>query len=173
MLPSTDEALMERVQEGNIQAFDALYERYSARIHAFLLRRTGDREGAAELHQDTFLRIWRHRASYRAGSPFRPWMYGIAANAARDRLRAQARRPEQLMALPPEHPAAPPSGDERDLEAAIFALPDNLREAFLLGAIEGLDHNEVAEALGIRPDNARARISRARASLRKALGVDT
>jgi RNA polymerase sigma-70 factor (ECF subfamily) len=60
-----------------------------------------------------------------------------------------------------------------DLEAAIGSLPENLREAFLLGAVEGFDHREVAAQLEISPDNARARISRARARLREILGGET
>jgi RNA polymerase sigma-70 factor (ECF subfamily) len=57
-----------------------------------------------------------------------------------------------------------------DIHAAVAQLPDTLREAFLLGAVQGFDHNEVAQALDITPSNARARISRARAQLREALG---
>jgi RNA polymerase sigma-70 factor (ECF subfamily) len=59
-----------------------------------------------------------------------------------------------------------------DLEQAIGALPENLREAFLLGVVEGFDHREVAGQLEISPDNARARISRARARLRELLGEE-
>ena len=60
-----------------------------------------------------------------------------------------------------------------DVEAAIASLPDPLREAFLLGPIQGFDHREVAEMIGISPDNARARISRARAALRAVLAKDS
>ena len=73
------------------------------------------------------------------------------------------RHPTHLL---PDHPRP----DTRiHLEAAIAGLPETLRDAFLLGVVEGFDHREVADQLGISPDNARARISRARAWLRKRL----
>ena len=59
------------------------------------------------------------------------------------------------------------------LEKVVAELPDALRDAFLLGVVEGFDHHEVAAALEITPDNARARISRARRLLRAALSVDS
>jgi RNA polymerase sigma-70 factor (ECF subfamily) len=139
---------MERVAAGDAAAFSVLFARHEAPVYRFLLRRTDSAEAAGDLYQETFLRIYRARAAYRRGAPFRPWLYGIALNAARDAVRKQRRSP-------------------------LTVVPDEgLRDAFLLGAVEGLDHNEVAEILAISPANARARISRGRVWLREALGGD-
>ena len=118
----------------------------------------------------------RGRHTWREGSPFRPWLFGIALNAMRDAERRAGRR-VHTVALSPDSRAqrasahtAPGRPELRmTLEEAVYALPDTLREAFLLGAVLGFDHREVANQLGITPANARARISRARAKLRALL----
>ena len=164
-----DEELMERVQDGDRAAYRELFERYRARVYGFLLRKTRDRAVADELFQETFLAIYRARNTWGRGRNFRPWLFAIAANVSRDHARRERRRPEPADAefLPPVYPRS----DARiHLEEAIAGLPDTLRDAFLLGVVEGFSHTEVAEMLDISPANARARISRARGWLRDRLG---
>lgn len=157
------------VQAGDSAAFDALFGRYERRLYGFLVRRTGDREAAAELFQDTFLKVYRARDSWDPRRPVKPWLFGIAANTATDQIRRKVRRPEAVTLE--EWDAPSPGHDQRTearlaLERGIAAMPDGLREAFVLGAVQGFDHNEVATTLSISPTNARARISRGRAWLR-------
>ena len=157
---------MQLVQQGDRQAFGALFERYQTPIWGYLVRKTGDRELSSELYQEVFLRVWKSSHTFREGQPFKPWIYRVATNLSRDRFR-QATREVDTVELDTERagkPLDPISGV--DLERAIAGLSDTLREAFVLGAIHGLDHNEVADALDISPANARARISRARVHLR-------
>lgn len=162
---------MERVQNGDAAAFRVLFDRYQGRVHSYLLRRTRDREQAAEVYQETFLKVYRARNSWNPERPFRPWLFGIAANTARDRARRSARRPVEVELHDWQEQSTRPDHAERmALESAISALPDTLRDAFLLGAVEGFDHREVAAQLDITPANARARVSRARAWLRRYLG---
>jgi RNA polymerase sigma-70 factor (ECF subfamily) len=160
---------MELVQAGNKDAFGTLFARYRGPVWSWLARRTRDRELSAELYQEAFLRIWRSSHTYRKGQPVKPWVYKIAGNVARDRFRREQRRVDTVE-IDTDRTGErydPLSG--MDLENAIGKLPDTLREAFLLGAVQGLDHNEVAQALDISPANARRRISRARAQLRELL----
>jgi len=165
----SDEALMERVQDGDSAAYRELFERHHPRVYGFLLRKTKDPQRAADQFQETFLSVYRARHTWKRDRPFRPWLFTIAANLSRDAARRAARAPEEPIKdvhLLPDHPRP----DARiHLEEAIAGLPDILRDAFLLGVVEGFDHREVADQLGISPDNARARISRARAWLRKRL----
>jgi RNA polymerase sigma-70 factor, ECF subfamily len=176
----SDEELMQLVQAGNQEAFGTLFARYQGPVWSFLVRRTRDRELTAELYQEVFLRVWRFAASFDASQSLRPWLFRIAANAARDRFRREQRRVDTIphdegiagdLFWRPEGAGNPHPLDGLDLERAIAELPDTLREAFLLGAVEGLDHNEVAAALDITPANARRRISRARARLREQLAA--
>ncbi|MFZ5478397.1 MAG: RNA polymerase sigma factor [Myxococcota bacterium] len=159
---------MELVRRGDAAAYTTLFDRYRAPVYGYVLRMVRRREVADEVFQDTFLAVHRARASYASGEgSFRSWLYRIATNAARDRARRTARRPEVYEEV--EVPVREAPGDRLMLERALAELPENLREAFLLGAAFGMDHNEVAAALDITPDNARARLSRARARLREIL----
>lgn len=167
--PPSDEALMERVQQGDAAAYDALFARHRAPVYGYVLRLVRRPEVADEVFQETFLSVHRARGTWSSHhGTFRSWLYRIATNAARDRARRVARRPEVLQEIEVVEDVAPT--DRIALERALGALPDNLREAFLLGGVHGMDHNEVAEALDISADNARARLSRARARLRELLG---
>lgn len=170
---STDEELMLQVRAGDSRAFGELYRRYERPVYSFLVRRTGDREVAAELFQETFLRVHRKSATFDVSRRFRSWLFGIAAHAAIDRGRKQVRRPVavSLQEWDGQKEAHGSATDARlALEKGIAAMPATLREAFLLGAVEGFDHNEIADQLDISPANARARISRGRAWLRRFLG---
>lgn len=165
----SDEDLMARVQQGDAAAYQQLFHRYQDQIYGYLIRRTRNPELARDLFQETFLSIHRARDTWQPGRTFRPWLYGIATNAVRDTFRKASRRPHEVEL---DRPVAIPSGSPvgvMHLERALDELPETLRDAFLLGAVEGFDHREVAEQLGIKPDAARARISRARAQLRKIL----
>lgn len=167
--PPTDEELMDRVQQGDASAYTTLFERHRAPLYGYALRMVRSAETADDVFQEAFLSVHRarHTWSSRDGS-FRSWLYRITTNIVRDRLRRQARRPEVLTDTVErthhDHPV-----DRLRLEAALDALPDHLRDAFLLGVVEGLDHHELARALDITPDNARARLSRARQRLRELL----
>ncbi len=165
------------VQGGNSDAFGLLFDRYKAPIWSWLVRRTRSQTDANELYQEVFLRVWKSAKTFKPGQPVKPWLYRIAANLANDRSRRSQRRiqtTEYNEALAGDtywRPATsqPSNHEVLDLEAAIAALPETLREAFLLGPVQGLDHNELAAALGVSPANARRRVSRAREKLREIL----
>ena len=161
---------MLRVQQNDSAAYQILFERHHARVYGYLRRRTRNSDVAADLYQETFLRLFRARHTWQPSRPVRPWLFGIAVNAARDHARKVRRLPVEVE-LSDVHGGAERHhvGMRMDLEQAIAALPENLREAFLLGVVEGFDHKEVAAQLDIRPDNVRARISRARSRLRELL----
>lgn len=161
---------MDAVRDGNEAAYLTLFHRHRAPLYGYALRMTRQPEVADDVFQETFLRVHRARGTWSSHEgTFRSWLYRICTNTIRDRARALARRPEVLGDA--WEPHIHPGHTERlTLEAALGKLPDTLRDAFLLTAVQGMDHNEVAEALGISPDNARARVSRARARLRELLG---
>ena len=160
---------MSLVQKGNSQAFQTLFSRYKDPIWAFVFRRVRDRNVASDVYQEVFLRVWKSAHTYKSGQKVKPWIYRISTNVMRDQYRKNTRQvvTVELDELSPGQ-MSDPIGTV-DLEKAIQSLPETLRDAFLLGAVQGLDHNEVAETLNISSANARARLSRARLRLREIL----
>ena len=84
---------MGRVQSGDEAAFGRLLERWELPVKGLLGRLVLNAAEAEELAQDTFVRVWQQREKYRPGAEFRPWVFAIAVNLARQRLRWWRRRP--------------------------------------------------------------------------------
>lgn len=89
-----DRALMVRVQTGDEVALAALMERWELPVKAVIGRLVFNAREAEELAQETFVRVWQQRERFRADAAFRPWVFSIAVNLARNRLRWWRRRPE-------------------------------------------------------------------------------
>ena len=157
------------VQQGDDTAYAELFARHQRSIFGYTKRFIRDEATAQEVFQETWLKVHRARATYREGARFKSWLFAIAANTTRDAYRSSQRRIQTVDSPVEARSTQPKPLESLDLQKAIDSLPDTLKEAFVLGAIQGLDHNEIAEALDINPNNARARISRARAHLRDQL----
>lgn len=172
----TDEDLMEAyARRGERGAFDQLFRRHAGRLHGFFVRSTGRDDLAADFVQQTFLHVHRARADFRAGAPFRPWLYAIATNVRREHFRRAARRPEvphdpERHPEPEQAPAAATASD-RLLRRALAELPDAQREVLVLHWYEDLGFGEIAAMLGERETTVKVRAHRAYERLRERLGV--
>lgn len=89
-----DETLMEEVRAGNLAAFQVLYDRHHRSVFGFLLRSLGERRAAEDLLQETFLRVFTHRETYRPAATFKTWLFTIARNLLVDHLRQRSRSPD-------------------------------------------------------------------------------
>lgn len=181
-----DRALMARVQSGDQGAFATLLERWERPVKAVIARIVLNAGDAEDLAQETFVRLWQQRGTFRAGAEFRPWLLAIAVNLARNRLRWWRRRPEVELQEWSEAPAggaaaggaAPGRNAGEHLEhteraeavrQAIAALPVDLREAIVLFEYDELSQAEIAAVVGATPKAVETRIFRAREKLRTAL----
>jgi RNA polymerase sigma-70 factor (ECF subfamily) len=172
-----DTALMRRVQAGDEVALGALMQRWELPVKAVIGRLVLNTREAAELAQETFVRVWQQREKFRADAPFRPWIFSIAVNLARNRLRWWRRRPEVALEEWTQRAGESPSGAsavERIERAAavrdaIATLPTPLREAIVLFEYEQMSHAEIGLAVGATPKAVENRIHRARERLRLAL----
>jgi len=175
---SEDAEAMRRVQAGDEAALGALMERWERPVKAVIGRIVLNAGEAEELAQETFVRVWQQREKFRAGAAFRPWVFAIAVNLARNRLRWWRRRPTVSLHGWSE---TEESGDrsqepgtktlERAERAAavrdaVAALPLELREALVLFEYEQLSHAEIAVAVGCTAKAVETRIYRAREKLR-------
>jgi RNA polymerase sigma-70 factor (ECF subfamily) len=162
-----DEHLARRVQRGHVSDLAVLVERHHSPLLGFLYRLTGgDRALAEDLTQESFLRALRSIQQYQSARPFKPWLYAIAVNVARDHFkRAEVRyavtlADDELLALPD------PIGLEETIEidgpriaAAIGALPVQQREAIILRYYQDLSLAEIAAVLAIPIGTVKSRLS--------------
>lgn len=150
----TDSELIERVGDGDRDAFEELYRRYTRPVLGLALRRLGDRGRAEDALQEAFAAIWRSASSYdRARGQGGAWLYTVARNAIVDGAR---KRPEPPMDAPEE--ASPEEGPDERAEAswlawkvhsAIELLPDHERPVIELAYWGGLSQSEISAFLNV------------------------
>jgi RNA polymerase sigma-70 factor (ECF subfamily) len=161
---------------GSARAFEALYRRHSARVHALCLRMTGNVATAEDCTQEAFVQAWRHLPRFETRSAFGTWLHRIAVNAV---LQQARRRQESLghedsvereVADVLPDPVASDPARGHDLEAAIASLPPGARHVLVLVGVYGHSHEEAAEMLGVAVGTCKAQLHRARALLGARLG---
>lgn len=196
----SDEQLWLEYLEGQPDRFEALVERHSRELYQFLVRFVGDAAAAEDLVQEAFLQAHLAASTFERGRRFKPWLFTIAANKARDLLRARARRPEMpldaairrdmeegrrfadFLADPSPGPEAPLDEQERSrrVREVISAMPEHLREVLILSYYHRFPYKEIAEILGVPLGTVKSRLHAAvtrfaeayKASL-KASGVES
>lgn len=174
----SDEALVGACAQADSAALGALFERHHRRVFSFLCRVSGSRGADAEdLLQETFAAAWRASVHYQGNAPALSWLFGIAANVARNHARSQ-RRGARAMSVLGELPEA--SSERADdvaarnqamqrIERAMAELPHDHRVAFVMCDLEGMAGTEVAKSLGVRPGTVWRWLHFARKSLREEL----
>lgn len=173
--PDLDEALMERFCAGEEAAFNALYQRHAGALRGFLLRWSRSQAVADDLLQLTFLSAVRGRGRWDKGRPVKPWLYAIAANAARDWSRRQGRGEAltddgalPVTAIRGAAEAADP-GLSGAVQAALAQLPEGQRLPILMHRFEGLGFGEIAEVMGLSESAVKVRAHRGYVRLRELL----
>jgi len=156
---------MVRLQHGDHQAYQALYERWGGQVMNFLLRRTGSRIRAEDALQETWLRVFRYARSYQADRPFAPWLFRIAVRAGHD---AYEPEPESFE-LAGSYEQQPELRDR--VTRALHQLNAEDRRLLLL-SVEGFDSTEIGGMLDQRPGTVRMRLTRIRRSLQESLQGD-
>ena len=144
---------------------EILVNTYENTLYRAALAILGDRAGAEDAVQDTFLRYLEKRPEFRDGEHEKAWLLKVAANRCKSVLRTRRRHP--AVELLDVYPA--PDREGRELVEAILSLPANQRSAVHLHYYEGYTSEEIGAILGQRPGTVRSHLSRARDSLRRYL----
>jgi RNA polymerase sigma-70 factor (ECF subfamily) len=164
-----------RAQAGNVDAFEQLYREHAGRIYALCLRlKAGDVSDATELMQDVFIKAWRRLETFRGDCAFGSWLHRLAVNTMLENARGDRRRVARVLPMEDTsglETAARATGVElkMDMEDAIASLPKGARLAFVLHDVEGYQHQEIAEQLGVSVGTIKAQLHRARRLLRERL----
>jgi RNA polymerase sigma-70 factor (ECF subfamily) len=172
--PGEDTELMRRVQNGDEAALGVLMQRWERPVKAVIARLVLNTREAEDLAQETFVRVWQQRAKFNSALSFRPWIFSIAVNLARNRLRWWRSRPEVALEEWTDTTGDDRSGakslEQRErataVRDAIATLPAAMREAIVLSEYEQLSHAEIAAAVGATPKAVENRVARARERLR-------
>ncbi len=175
-----DGSLIAAAQQGDVQAYGALVDRYRQGVVRVVYRMCGDAALAEEAAQEAFLRAWQHLPGYDPRFAVRAWVYRIAVNAALDALRREKHTVDiDILADEELAPAAGmAAGPEEALESkeravrvrrAVAALPAPSRSVLVLREYGGLSYAEISGALGIPLGTVMSRLNSARGQLRQAL----
>jgi RNA polymerase sigma-70 factor (ECF subfamily) len=168
-----DARLVELAGQGVESAFEELLHRHQGAVFRFAARFLGDREEAADIAQETFLRLYRNAAAYRPEAALRTYLFRIARNLCLDLVRRK--RPVLMAELPEQptgdHPYEALVGAEHveALSRALAELPETQRSALLLRHDEGLAYAEIAEAMNTTVPAVESLLVRARKTLRSCL----
>src|SRR5450830_1040243 len=174
-----DQLLVERVQAGDKRAFDVLVSKYQRRLMRLVSRLVHDPAEAEDVVQETFIKAYRALRHFRGDSAFYTWLYRIGINTAKNHLATQGRRTPTFSDADSEQAEAFNDGDHlRDINtpesmlaskqiaqtvnAAMDALPVDLRTAIALREIEGLSYEEISDIMACPIGTVRSRIFRAR-----------
>ncbi len=181
----SDEDLMELFQQGTVQAFNILVDRYSERLMHYLYGFLGDVKRCEDLLQETFLRVYRNRHSYQRIAKFSTWLYTIAGNLARSEYRKRKRRrmysiqsvnrdnEEYEMALPDESFSPDRHAEsilqDKYIQDALNQIPADFREVVVLRDVQQLAYDEIGQITGLPMGTVKSRINRGRTKLQSLL----
>ncbi len=190
MTDTSDESLFAAYLDGDRAAFQDLMQRYSNELLHFLIRFLGSRAAAEDVFQDTFLQIHISADTFDLSRRFKPWLFTIAANKARDYHRKHRRRTMMSLSTPigdneegqsfidlletdVPSPDLPLSVDERSalVKEVVDDLSPHLREILLLSYFQRLSYNQIADVLAIPLGTVKSRLHTAVAAFAQAWSI--
>jgi RNA polymerase sigma-70 factor (ECF subfamily) len=177
---------MARLVAGHDQALNDLMQRHAEKLFHYLIRSLQDENDAADLAQETFVKVYQNRAKFDRKQKFSTWLFAIASNLVRDRYRWRSRHPQVSLDAENEQSSAslkdnlPAAGNTPDqnlqnqeradvVRRAIAALPEELRQPLILAVYQELPQAEIAAILNCSVKAVETRIYRARQQLRTSL----
>ena len=179
----TDEQLIKKFQEGDVGAYNQIVYRYKDRLLNFIYRFLNDLDRSEDLVQDTLLKLYTHKDSYKEIAKFSTWLYTIAANLARTELRKIKRRKtfsvtelshDDREFIIKSTDAGPGEENfsqnfEKNVQRALAELPDDYKTIIILRDIQELSYDEISKIVEVPLGTVKSRINRGRVKLQQLL----
>ena len=179
----SDEKLIEKFQNGEVNAYNELVKRYKDRLLNFIYRFLNDIDRSEDLVQDTLIKLYTHKNSYKEVAKFSTWLYTIAANLAKTELRKIKRRKtfsvSELSNDDREYIISSDASDQsedylaqnfkKNIQNALVQLPDDFKTIIILRDIQELSYDEISKIVELPLGTVKSRINRGRLKLQKIL----
>jgi RNA polymerase sigma-70 factor, ECF subfamily len=178
----SDVELARAAGAGDTSAFEQIYRRHFRRVYALCFRMLGNPTEAEDLTQDVFTHLFNKIGSFRGESAFTTWLHRLTVNQVLMYFRRKSARPEFTteegetpvqIVTGTGNPNRMPIVDRIALERAISQLPRGYRTVFVLHDVEGHDHDEIAQMLGVSEGTSKSQLHKARLKLRQLLRQQT
>jgi RNA polymerase sigma-70 factor (ECF subfamily) len=167
-----EQSWLERAQQADTTAFEALYRMHVDKVYGLCLRMTGNVAEAEDCTQEAFIQAWNKLSKFRGDSAFSTWIHRIAVNTVLGRIRKSQRERDRIQAVTDISPAPETVGDSgnfEDLQQAVDDLPTGARHVFVLHAVYGYSHDETGDMMGIATGTSKAQLHRAKRLLAQQL----
>lgn len=170
-----DLGLVRRAQSGDVDAFREIYEQHIGKVYALCYRLCADKSLADDAAQEVFIQLWNKLDSYAEQSKFSTWLHSVTANVTISYIRKQKGWWQKMMNLEDagaDNWQGDTSAESVDFEALIMRLPERARMVFVLHALEGYRHEDIANMLKMAVGSSKAQFHRAKQLLKSWMGED-
>jgi len=171
----SEAALIAAATSGDKLAYKTLYETHVGKVYALCLRLTGDRGLAEDATQEVFIQLWAKLDRFNGQSQFSTWLHSVTANVTVSYLRKQRNWVQRMFNIENSEAmnmSAESDSTSIDLEGLIVRLPERARLVFVLHALEGYRHEDIAQMLGMAVGSSKAQFHRAKQLLKTWMGCD-
>ena len=171
----SENELILKAKSGDKHAFRALYDEHIGRVYALCYRLTGEKGMAEDAAQEVFIQLWRKLNNFDGQSQFSTWLHSVTANITISYMRKQKGWVQRMFNLESSgisEMTAQSSSTDIDLEALVIRFPERARMGFVLHALEGYRHEDIANMLNMAVGSSKAQFFRAKQLLKGFMGVD-
>ncbi|WP_286234636.1 RNA polymerase sigma factor [Thalassotalea sediminis] len=173
-LPDQDGELVAQAQRGEQHAFLQLYQRHYKRVYALCWRMLADKDSAEDACQEVFVQLWQKIKNFRGDSKFSTWLHSVATNVVLGHIRKQKTWIQRVFSIEEKYveEQSATMSDQAEvslLDQKIQQLPERARIVFVLFAVEGYRHEEIANMMGMAVGSSKAQYHRAKTLLKEAL----
>lgn len=176
--PQSDYQLARRIADGDMQAFEELYQLYYRRVYSLCWRMTNNVAEAEDLTQEIFIHVFRKIGSFRGESAMMTWLHRVSVNKVlmhfrKNSVRLERTTKDDVLPEPKIKSAASSSQlfevDRLALDSAIAQLPPGYRTVLIMHDVEGYEHSEIAKICGNSVGTSKSQLHKARMKLRRLL----